>query len=454
MAPPRNAAAAFRTAPTSIPFLVCGPVIAGAFIALSRTGFRTGGREHLLLLAIAASAYAVAVGSLFIGRVPPSRTLLVCLLLALAARVPLATKPAGTLDDTHRYTWDARLQRAGLNPYLVVPNDPHFEWVHTRETRLMNNTDVPSPYPPGAQLFLRAVTAFGESAVAFKCALVVAEALTVVLLMLWLPHIGKDQAWVLAYAWHPIAIFETASAGHLDALGTMFVVAAATALARRWRLVAALALAAGAAVKFLPLVLAPLLLRRVRWIHGLAASALLVAVYVPFLDGWRVPPGSLGAVIDRFRFNHLLFDPVAAMAGTRAAVAIAVLAGLTAAGWYVARRREQDPAAWAWPVALVLLLSPVIYPWYLVWLLPFLVVRSTLPLLVWSLAIIPTYLVWHQSRAGGPWAVPAGVLWIEYGLLGLSAGVLALSARAGWGSGGGDEAHQRHGWQERHQGPP
>jgi alpha-1,6-mannosyltransferase len=410
----------FATLGTSALYLFCGTTIAIAFFLLARLGSRVGSDQHLSLLAIASVAYGLAIGLLFWRRMPGSRTLIVCVLLAFAARVPLVVKPAGTFDDTHRYSWDARLQRAGLNPYLVVPIDPAYDHLHKRETRLMNNADLPSPYPPGAQLFFLAVTTFGESAVAFKAALVAAEALTLILLMSWLGRGGKESAWALAYAWHPVAIFETASAGHLDALGTMFVVGAAVALMRGWRLSAALALAAGVSVKLLPIVLAPLFFRRVRWMHALAATALLGALYVRFLDGWQIPPGSLGAFVERFRFNQLLFEPVAAIGGARFAAAVALVAGLGAACYMRARGLDFHPAAWAWPIAAALLLSPVIYPWYLIWFLPFVVVRSTLPLLIWSLAIIPAYVVWQQSREGGPWLVPDSVLWFEYGLFGLT----------------------------------
>lgn len=401
--------------------LFCGATIALAFFVLAAWGSQVGSDRHLSLLAIASAAYVLAMGLLWWRRAPGRRTLILCLLLAAVARVPLVVKPAGTFDDTHRYTWDARLQRAGLNPYLVVPIDPAYDRLHTHETRLVNNAELPSPYPPGAQVFFLAVTAFGESAVAFKTALVVAEAVTVILLISWLGRTGKDPAWVLAYAWHPVAIFETASAGHLDALGTMFVVGAIVALTRGWRLAAALALAAGVSVKLLPVVLAPLFFRRVRWTHALAAAALLGALYLPFLDGWQIPPGSLGAFVERFRFNQLVFDPVAAVGGARFAAVVALFAGLGTASYMRARALELHPAAWAWPIAAALLFSPVIYPWYLIWLLPFVVVRSTVPLLVWSLAIIPTYVVWQQSRAGGPWLVPISVRLIEYGLFTLTA---------------------------------
>ena len=45
----------------------------------------------------------------------------------------------------------------------------------TPETRNLNNPDLPSPYPAGAQLFFRAVTAIHESTFALKVAFVICE---------------------------------------------------------------------------------------------------------------------------------------------------------------------------------------------------------------------------------------------------------------------------------------
>jgi len=72
-----------------------------------------------------------------------------------------------------RYVWDGRLQRLGYNPYIVAPSDPGFAGLHTPETRTLNNPDLPSPYPAGAQLFSRAVTAIHESTFALKVAFVI-----------------------------------------------------------------------------------------------------------------------------------------------------------------------------------------------------------------------------------------------------------------------------------------
>ena len=63
-----------------------------------------------------------------------------------------------------------------------------------------------------------------------------------------------------------------------------------------------------------------------------------------------------------------------------------------------------DPAAWAWPMAVSLAAAPVIYPWYLLYFTPFLFTRATLPLIVWTYSVLPVYVVWHLSRQGHRWS--------------------------------------------------
>src|SRR6184192_4700527 len=97
----------------------------------------------------------------------------------------------GSDDDVHRYVWDGRVQRLGYNPYILVPSDPALNALHTPETRTLNNPDVPSPYPAGAQLFFRAVTAIHESIFAFKVAFVVCDFAIVFVLLELLRTSGR-----------------------------------------------------------------------------------------------------------------------------------------------------------------------------------------------------------------------------------------------------------------------
>ena len=55
--------------------------------------------------------------------------------------------------------------------------------LHTPETRTLNNPDLPSPYPPAAELFFRAVTAIQESTFALKVAFVICEFAIILVLL-------------------------------------------------------------------------------------------------------------------------------------------------------------------------------------------------------------------------------------------------------------------------------
>jgi len=66
-------------------------------------------------------------------------------------------------------------------------------------------------------------------------------------------------------------------------------------------------------------------------------------------------------------------------------------------------------------MAATILCAPLVYPWYLLWLAPFLVTPRTLPLAVWSVSILGTYVAWQ--RVGVPWGVPAWMLAVEYAAL-------------------------------------
>src|SRR5262249_58486446 len=68
------------------------------------------------------------------------------------------------------------------------------------------------------------------------------------------------------------------------------------------------------------------------------------------------------------------------------------------------------PAAWALPLAAVFLAAPAVYPWYLLWLTPFLTTGATWPLAVWTVSVLLTYL----DLISG---VPRWAFALEYGLV-------------------------------------
>src|SRR5262249_39986401 len=157
--------------------------------------------------------------------------------------------------------------------------------------------------------------------------------------------------------------------------------------------------------------------KRVRLRDGALAMLVLGLLYLPFLRHGQIPFGSLGTYVQRFRFNDPVFAALERLIAPPFVAGLALLAGLLVAVWVRRRSAEASAAAFAWPMAASLLCAPVVYPWYLLWTLPFLRSISTLPILIWTVSIIPTYYVWRLRALGQPWVVPDWILLLEYGSL-------------------------------------
>lgn len=402
-----------------------GAILLVALAACSINFNHRGESSFLIPLAVAGIAYLLAIRELFSTPELPRRALLFALAVAGVWHALFLWTPPGLDDDVHRYVWDGHVQRLGYNPYVLVPNDPALTALHTRDTRTMNNPEVPSPYPAGAQLFFRAVTAIHESVFALKVAFVICDFAIAFLLLDVLSATGQSGHWVLAYAWNPLLATEVAGSGHIDIVGVLMLLISVAALLRRWRPIAAVAFSLAVAVKFLPIVLLPLYWKRLRIRDAMLAAAVFGLLYVPFLGHGLIPFGSLGTYVQRFRFNGPIFAAFEQVFAPSFVAGLAAFGGFLAAIWMGRKSEELTSDAFAWPMAVSLLCAPVIYPWYLLWLLPFLRSISSLPILIWTVSIIPTYCVWHLRALGQPWLVPRWILVLEYGSVAVTAAILA-----------------------------
>jgi alpha-1,6-mannosyltransferase len=403
-----------------------GAILLVALTICSRNFSGTGEPSFFIPLAVAGVAYLLAIRELLSTPEFPKRVIVFGLALSALWHFQFLRMPTGPDDDIHRYVWDGRVQRLGYNPYIVVPSEPALAGLHTSETRTLNNPEVPSPYPAGAQLFFRVVTSIHESTFALKVAFVVCDLAIVFVLLEVLRCTRQGEHWVLAYAWHPLLAIEVAGSGHVDIVGVLLLLVSAAALLRRWRAVAAMAFGLAVAVKLLPIVLLPLYWKRVRMRDGALAAVVVGLLYVPFFNHGRIPIGSLGTYVQRFRFNDPVFATLERVTAPPVVAGLAVLVGFVTAIWMRGKSAKVSLDAFAWPMAASLLCAPVVYPWYLVWLLPFIRSPSTVPMMIWTLSIIPTYYVWHLRIVGRPWLVPDWIMMLEYGSVALAAAIIAL----------------------------
>ena len=395
--------------------LAIGIVLLVTLGICSRSITIPGGPTFLVLSGIAGLAYLLALRELHCTAKLSRKIVVFGLALAAVWHLLFLFMPPGADDDIHHYVWDGRLQRRGYNPYFVSPDNPAVAPLRTSETGNLNNPSFPTIYPPAAELFFRAVSSLHESVFAMKAAFFICAWAIIPLLFVLLRIHGRGEHWILAYAWNPLLAIEATGSGHVDIVGVLLLIMSIVALERRWRKTAVSALALAICVKPLPLVLLPLYWKRVRIRDAVLGMAVIAFLYGLFIDYGRIPTGALGAFVRVFRFNDLIFSALTRIASPQIVAGIAVGVGFVTAIWFQRRSATLSSSAIAWPMALSLLCAPVVYPWYLLWLLPFLGSVASFPLAVWSISILPTLIVWHLRLQGRPWLVPGWVMLLEYG---------------------------------------
>lgn len=369
--------------------------------------------------------YALAV--LVVLRRPHGRATWIILGGALVFRLTLWWSPPTLSDDIFRYLWDGRVQLAGINPYLYPPTAPEVAHLRDEPHGLINHPDVPTIYPPLAQLFFRLVCILSTTPAALKLALLVCDFGLCLLLWRSLVRRGQDPRRVLLYAWHPLPIIEIAGSGHVDALSVLLLFGALHALQIRRIDAAAAALAGAFLAKLVPLVLLPTLWRRAGedWFHLQPRRALIwfpalvLLGYLPFADAGSKLATGLSTYAQHWHFNaaiysliHNALTPWDAAAHLHARWLCTIL--LVALGLR-AQIQLTDPYAAAYTtLGAYVLLSPTMHPWYLLWILPFLPFFAHL---AWGLLgglVALAYHVLIGYSASGIWREELWVLWAQY----------------------------------------
>lgn len=386
----------------------------------------------LSLLTLSFAGWAWALLRLPGGPVSAAGLLWVALLLRLAA---LPLQPTLS-DDLWRYLWDGRVVAHGFNPYLLPPEASELEHLRDPVWDRVDHRSVPTVYPPLAVAAFGLVTALPAAPWSWKVLVAAADLVA----CWWLLGIARRRGALwrgAAYAWNPLVALEGAGMGHLDPLGVAFVVAAVAALLPRQRRAwGALAAAAGALVKLAPLAALPMWARQSRrpWGFLALAGGLAFAALLPVaVATGGVPPG-LSRYALTWEHGGPLYEPLwRLMAMLRVDAAVHALLDLAkeVTGWHsfwnrfypwlyprsMTRAVLALAAAgvvwrsWSWrdPVAgsrvlfgTLLLCSPTLYPWYLLWVLPWAALSWSLPWLWASAAILLTYLPQHAGVPAWP----------------------------------------------------
>lgn len=385
------------------------------------------GARWTLLDVLAAWAGVWVVGVVCALHLPMRRRRAVIAIAVVAVALRLAAMASGpTLsDDLYRYSWDARVQISGVDPYRYPPQARTLRplregWLwpdaagcaHIMRppgcTRINRPADR-TIYPPVAEGWFSAVYRLGGGIGArykvWQGAGLGTELATMGLLTALLIRQGRDPRWLALYALCPVPVVEVVNDGHIDGLAILFLIAAFLALSPRrvdarrgdpdrsgpdpgpigrtappllapWRAGAAgFLIGASALVKLYPIValVAVWVAPGVRWRHRLASGAAAVGVvvigYAPHVAAVGIKvlgylPGYLKEEHYTGTSSRFLLPALFHLHGHAAEVAVIAAVAATAVV-LVVRRPPAIEGATALIGVLLLAATPV-QPWYAV----------------------------------------------------------------------------------------
>ena len=201
--------------------------------------------------------------------------------------------------DLYRYIWDGRVQAAGINPYLYVPADAAL--ASLRDASIfphINRADYAvTAYPPVAQFVFLAITRISETPSAMRLAMMGFEIVAIVIVIDLLRRLDLPKTAIVAFAWHPLAIWEIANNGHAEAAMVALMMLGVWLLVRARRVAGAVAVTCAALVKPYAVLVLPAFWRPWDWRVPAAILVTAIVCYAPYLGAGRGVLGFLTSYV-------------------------------------------------------------------------------------------------------------------------------------------------------------
>ena len=338
-------------------------------------------------------------------------------------------------DDVYRYLWDGAVAARGGNPYAFAPatvsggedarSGELLGELAAQAGEALGRISHPhlrTIYPPVTQAaFALAHVIRPFDVLGLRIVFLGFDVLLLVLLVRVLDALGKSRMWVVVYWWNPLVVAQVYNRCHMDVIPAALAVAALLSVIRRRHALGSVVLAFAAGAKLWPAALLPVFLREVsgrpkRLVLCAALFAgVLCAICLPMMLAGIDKSSGLYAYGERWSNNDSFHRIIvwgletglpavglparAAPRVSRVIVAVAFLIVVVCVS-----RRGIDGAddlvrRASVVVAALFLLSPTQFPWYYIWLVPFLAFRPR-PSLLLLTALLPLYYLraWLEAR--------------------------------------------------------
>jgi len=401
--------------------MIAGILSALAYAVLAFASVRKVGVSLSLLLTVMSVAWiAILVVFLRCRHTQDRACTTIIILFGLLFRVIGIFGAPIMEDDYYRYLWDGRTFATTGSPYRAPPSASFSDSSLPSEFQeLLDNIDNPdlmTIYGPVAQgSFLLSYLMDPGKIWPLKLILFLAD-----IALLWLLLCELRSAQIVLYAWCPLLIQEVSFTAHVDILGVVFLCCGLLLLRRTSFPFGGLLVGLATCVKPFALLFTPLFFEKSMRRELLIFLAVLLIVYGPFLLMGQSPGiASLFEMLKTFEFNSALYAIVSLLCSPLLSKIILTLfyGFFFSSFWYayLKCRRSKHPRG-DWLIGVLLLCSTVVNPWYLLWLLPFVVLFPT----VWGVSALALVTLSYATADTlglsqlGPYDHPPWVRSLEY----------------------------------------
>lgn len=292
-------------------------------------------------------------------------------------------------DDYFRYLWDGFRFASDGSPYGSTPYDFFNDQSTPDQFQVIlsqiNYPDLPTIYGPTTELvFLVSYWLTPGNLLGLQLILISTD-----IALIWLLRTECSSRNLLLYAFCPLVIKEIAFTAHPETIGMLCLIGAIICRKRNAQVLLGILLGLAIGSRLLAWILVPFLLVRTGWRVWVALATTLVLLYMPFFLHGATEFNSLLVFVRHWEFNSILYGITSQLIGTdiaRLLLGLCLLCGVALYWFKFSKNKTFETPRGDLLLGCLLLVSPVINPWYVVWVLPF-------------AAIYPSFWAWTSAYA-------------------------------------------------------
>lgn len=363
------------------------------------------------------------------------------LFVAIICRLALLISVPALSDDYFRFIWDGQLLQHNINPYMYLPSEISTQEIlkNANMKELYENMNSPhyySVYPPVLQavFYIASKISFNTNFIAIlilRLVIILAEVGTFIYLKKIVSYLSLPKEYVLWYVLNPLIIIELTGNLHFEGLMLFFIVASFYYLLKNKLLLSSLFFALAISTKMIPLVLLPLIVKKVGLKKGLIYSVctgiIVLLGFLPFVSEQLISHigSSVQLYFQKFEFNASIYYMVRwvgfqysgyneiALIGKAFPIITFVLILIISF-----KKNNENNSVSFFKTALLILftyysLACIVHPWYISVLVLLSVITQQKVALVWSALVFISY----QTYAQVPYTENLILVFIEYAIV-------------------------------------